>query len=43
MGRYDNIHGDEDEIEWEYRKNQELIDYDREEQEIEEWKASRID
>lgn len=43
MGRFDNVHGDEDEIEYEFRRNEELRDYDREEQGIEEWKASRID
>ena len=43
MGRFDNLHGDENEIEWEYRRNEEMRDYDREEQGIEEWKLSRTD
>lgn len=43
MGRFDNIHGDEDEIDYEYRSIQELREYEAEENAIEEWKTSRID
>jgi hypothetical protein len=43
MCRFDNIHGDEDEIEYEYRRIQEIKEYDREEEEIEEWQLSRVD
>lgn len=43
MGRFDNIHGDEDEIEWEKQQIRDARDYDDEENAIEEWKTSRID
>ena len=43
MGRFDNVHGDEDEIEYEYRRIEELREYDREEHAIEERKLSRTD
>jgi hypothetical protein len=41
MGRFDNIHGDEDEIEYENQRIEETKYYEREEEGIEEWKTSR--
>lgn len=43
MGRYDNIHGDEDQLEYIDSLIKELKEYDQEEQGVQEWKDSRED
>lgn len=43
MGRFDSIHGDEDELELDYQRIKDRQEHDKEEQGIEEWKSSRTD